>query len=187
MYIDLNVVAKVFLFISFLSASSGVFVMALTLHGKRIGKLPEDVDTQKLVLKAMVTWPKVYYLAALGLVMKGTQFLYHRSELSSAREHSESSDAFGVVFERRLRENENLHKIVGNGVEVHRVAGETYITLHESPEFLASVQQEDGSFDAESMERLASLDDWMVMDLIDAHPQYKNIFPKEITNRVNLH
>lgn len=163
---------------------SGLLILWLTLKGKRIGRVDPDADTQTLVLKGMVTWPKVYFLLAFGFIT---------NLVRTKTPDEESADAFALLFQRRLHENENLESLIddvnGEGISlrVRKLAGETYMVLHEHPEFLLSIQRSDGSYDEESMERLESLDDWMVMDLIDAHPQYKEILPPEITQRNKLH
>ena len=94
MYIDIDnilpTVGLALVWYIILAIPSGVWVLLLTLHGKRIGKVPADADTQHLVFVAMVTWPKIYYLTILGALRIATDFLWKRASEESKSDQTVS-------------------------------------------------------------------------------------------------
>jgi hypothetical protein len=194
MYIDIDnilpTVATFLVWYMVLAVPSGVWVLFLTLHGKRIGKITPDTDTQMLVFDAMVKWPKIYYLTALGGIRIAVDFLLQRADSTSDAERE--ADAFTALFEHRLHVNDKLPEYLtrddGEGfieLKVSQLSGTTYIALHGNPDFLESIRESDGSYDDESMERFRSLQPWMVFDLVCAHPHYKDLLPPEIISQIS--
>jgi len=177
---------------------AGVFIYVMTKIGQSEGRVPPDINTKRVVLDAMVTWPKVYWLLFLGLSIKLFHWLF-RASLSSPRskaaaEHRDEAHKFAELFNRRLKDNRQLQDWLERsdlprdqegdiGIVVHKLAGSTYVILHENPMFLKRVRRNDGTYDEETTVRLNSLHPWMVFDLVTAHPEIKFLLPPEILSR----
>jgi hypothetical protein len=198
MYIDteniLPTAAMLLVWYIVLAVPSGVWVLILTLHGKRIGKVHPDVDTQKMVIEAMVKFPKIYYLTLLGLLRIAVDFLWRNANEEQPDAQAEAK-AFGALFKHRLNVNEELADYIGYDsnndsekitLKVDQLSGTTYMALHSNPDFLSTIRESDGSYDEESMERFRSLEPWMVFDLVCAHPHYKELLPPEIISQISI-
>jgi hypothetical protein len=197
MYIDIEnilpTIATLLVWYMILSVPAGVWVLFLTLHGKRIGRLSPDTDTQMVTIDAMAKWPKIYYLTLLAVVMKTTHYLYDSAYPEPKLSDKEAEvQAFTALFEHRLHTNSELVDYLtrddGEGfieIKVDSMSGTTYIALHGDPDFLESIREEDGSYDDESMKRFRSLQPWMVFDLVCAHPHYKDLLPPEIVSQIS--
>lgn len=176
------------------SVPAGLFILFLMVRAKRDGRIDPDESTQDVVLKSMVYFPKVYFLMGKAIAYRIRDYL-RKDGIGEA-----SPDSFRKVLLERLRDNSKLIEYLEregittpNGEDggairlmVNEVAGTTYMVLLKEKNFLIDIRQPDGTYDEYSMERLNSLHDWMVFDLICEHPSYKDLLPPEIVNRISV-
>ena len=178
-----------------MAGGMSLFIGILTIHGKRIGKIPENANTGRLMFKAFKDFPRVYWVLGKTLFVK---FLRLFDEEESSMENR--AEAFTMLLSERLNENEKLIKFLEDagiavptgdeggviGLKIHRLAGETFMALHTGgADFLKEIREPDGTYDEESMERFRALEDWMVFDLVCAHPQCRDLLPPEIVSQIS--
>jgi hypothetical protein len=181
-----------------------IMIGLLTLRAIKDGKLPKDTDITSVLINVFFTWPKVYYLTFLNMLLKVTQYLHAKSTPPMIGKlpppvlpvDDDATQQFLRLVEQRINENEELSLWMyrdgntdeGNdmGFDVTMMAGTTYIQLHKDPRFLYRIRQPDGSYDDASMARFESLHPWMVFDLVTAHPHYMEVLPEPILECLNV-
>lgn len=173
---------------------AGLFILFLMIKAKRDGKIDSDESTQDTVLRAMVYFPKVYFLIGKAIAYRIRGYL-RKDDIGEA-----SPDTFRKVLLERLRDNSELIEYLeregiatsegddGGAIRllVNEMAGTTYMVLLKEENFLLDIRQPDGTYDEYSMERLESLHGWMVFDLVCEHPSYKDLLPPEIVSRISV-
>jgi len=181
-----------------------VTIWLLTLRAIKRGKIPRDTDVWGTLASVFITWPKVYYLVFLNVLLKVVQYLHNKSSPPVIEKlpspvlplGEDATQQFLSLVEQRINENKELSLWMyrdgntdhGNdiGFDVTKMAGVTYLQLFKDPKFLYRIRGEDGSYDDASMTRFHSLHPWMVFDLVTAHPHYKDILPKPILECLNV-
>jgi hypothetical protein len=198
----LNAVALFGIFYILAGIPCAIGILLLALHNKRTGNVPPDIDIQAVVIHGFVIWPKVVLMVSLNALSTASEWLLKFITQTQDEAKSESeAKAFTHVFRQRLSENSKLIEFLEEakvaiphgddgggfiGMEISRMSGTTYMVLLTNRDFLKGIRQEDGTYDEESMERLNSLEPWMVFDLVCEFPEYGELLPPEIISQISV-